>query len=102
MAIRAMDMHIMTPRMPDLSAMHHAEKQRPAVEQMQMVAHQDKQTEKNRQTVRKTSEDSKPRNDDDAKNKGKNTYTYFAGKKSGKNRIAEEGSSDEHILDIKV
>lgn len=104
MAFRPVDMQIMTPRMADLSILHQAERERPVLEQMQMVAHQNKQVEKDKQVVRKTSRDSQMKNEADAKEKGKNCYTYHPGRKKGKQITRDEDYSGEgnRSLDIKI
>lgn len=104
MAIRPIDMQIMTPRMADLSMLNQAEKERPLVEQLHITGQQNKETDKNMQIVRKTPEHSQMKNDADAKDKGKNTYTYHPSKKNpGKMQKEEEASfAGGHRLDIKI
>lgn len=93
MAIRSVDMQIMTPRMADLSIMHQHEKEKPLMQQLQMVAHEKKEIEHNKQVVRKTSKHSETKNDDNAKDKGKNSYFYHKAKHS-RQEITKE---DEHL-----
>lgn len=104
MAIRAVDMQIMMPRMADLSVMHQAEKERPILEQLQMVSDQNKQVEHEKQVVRKTTKQSQMKNDADAKNKGKNSYTYHPGKPGRKDVKKEESypSQNGEHLNIKI
>lgn len=104
MAIRPIDMQIMTPRMADLSMLNQAEKERPLVEQLHITAQQDKETDRNMQVVRKTPEHSQMKNDADAKDKGKNAYTYHPSKKNpAKMQKEDEVSfSGGHRLDIKI
>ncbi len=104
MAIRPIDMQIMTPRMADISMMNQAEKERPLVEQLHIASQQNKEVDRSKQVVRKTTEDSRAKNDDDAKDKGKNTYTYHPPKR----KPAEGKKENECIfeggrrLDIKI
>ena len=105
MAIRAVDMQIMMPRMADLSVMHQAEKERPILEQLQVSTQQSKQVEQDGQVVRKTTKHSQMKNEADAKKKGKNSYTYHPSKRSGTTIQKEQEVSaqgDDHILDIKI
>ncbi|MDO4765028.1 MAG: hypothetical protein Q4A29_03140 [Eubacteriales bacterium] len=102
MAFRPVDMQIMTPRMVDLSMMHQAEKERPLLEQLQMTSQQNKQIEKEKQVVRKTSKDAAMKNDADAKDKGKNSYTYHPSQKKKQTLEKEEPEISSVHLDVKI
>ena len=104
MAIRPIDMQIMTPRMADLSMMNQAEKERPLVEQLHITGQQNKETDHKMHVVRKAPEHSQAKNDADAKDKGKNAYTYHPSKKNpAKMQKEEEASlSGGQRLDIKI
>lgn len=103
MAIRSVDMQIMTPRMADLSILHQQEKERPLMQQLQMVAHEKKEIEHNKQVVRKTAKDSKTKNDDNAKDKGKNSYFYHRAKHNGQEITKEEDTLPEgYSFDRKI
>lgn len=106
MAIRAVDMQIMMPRMADLSVIHQAEKEKPIVEQLHMSNQQNKQVEHDRQVVRKTTKQNQMQNEADAKKKGKNSYTYHPGKGNSQSIKKEDEQSlvgrGQHLLDIKI
>lgn len=102
MAIRPVDMQIMMPRMADLSMIHQAEKERPVLEQLQMANQQNKQVERNAKVVQKSPKDTPMKNDADAKDKGKNTYTYHPKKRNSTEMEKEEDHPMGGRLDVKV
>lgn len=105
MPIRPIDMQVAIPRMAEVARMSHLEQQRAGLMQQQNANATEKHQENENQTVYNAQKDARSANDQDAKDKGNNTYYNNRGevkhKKSGETD-SDNPPESEHRIDIRI
>lgn len=101
MAIRPLDMQVMVPKIPEVGKINRLQQNNTALSQQQLQQHAAKDLQKQHQTVNKSGKDEKTRNNDDPRNKGKNSFQHKDGAKDKKQEANTSALSD-HKIDIRV
>lgn len=107
MSLRPLDMQVMMPKLEHVAQMKHAENHKPEISQTNIVHENQKGTQTKMRSVVQTNKSEDGRNDTDAKEEGKNKYTYQkpkARKDSKVNTKKNNQEDDEYHggIDIKI
>lgn len=104
MAIRPIDMQAMIPKLPQVSAMKHAQQQQASLAQEYIATKDKKEAKKAQQTVIKANKEEKSHHQPDAKKEGRNKYvaTYRDTNKQKHKEEELELETTEHVVDIKI
>jgi len=102
MAIRPLDMQVMVQKLTDVAQMRQTENQRASVNQNNISSTIQHETAHNQQSVGETSKDQDAEHQADAKDEGKNKYTYNPKDIKKKDEKKDDPGSDYHKIDIKI
>lgn len=104
MAIRPLDMQVMIPKLQDVTRMTHLDQQKGQVMQENIANTMQKETDMQGHTVVQSNEEEKTRNEQDAKEQGKNAYYRDPRerKKEQNDQDKDEVPASYHKIDIKI
>ena len=111
MSIRPLDLQVMIPKLQEVSKMSHIDQQKGQVQQNQIANTLDKDALTKEQTVTYSQEEEKTKNEQDAKDQGKNAYYRDPREKRNQQNSSDQKNnqsdselkqSNRHKIDIKI
>jgi hypothetical protein len=107
MSIRPLDLQVMIPQLQEVSRISHLDQQKGQLQQQNIANTLNKNTLSQEQTVTTSHEQDKTKNEQDAKEEGKNGY--YSNPRDRKNNQNKQENNDEadnqtprHKIDIKI